>query len=65
MYFSNVDYVRYLQDQGYFDDVDFMFYLKYLVEYWQKPEFYNLLLTAKDIRGLSVIKMLIKDVNFV
>ena len=47
-----------------FDDLDFIFYLRYL-QYWQQPQYLALLVSAKpQPMCLNILTMLIEGIDF-
>ena len=56
-------YVAYLQEESFFDDIDFILYLRYL-QYWMQPKYLSILCSVRQPKCLHILRMLIKDIDF-
>ena len=62
MQMANPEYIRYLQLEKYFDDIDFMHYLKYLLDYWSEPKYMSILVSARMPKCLGILKMILNGI---
>ena len=64
MQLRNPKYLMYLQEEGYFDDIDFIFYLKYLLSYWELPQFHSIIVSVQQPQALSILRLVLAGVNW-
>ena len=57
------EFITYLQEESYFDDIDFIFYLKHLL-YWQQPQYLSILCSIRQPKCLHNLRMLTNDIDF-
>ena len=60
---ANPEYLRYLQLEGYFNDLDFIHYLIYLRDYWKEPRFMSILISARSPKCLGMVNMLTEGID--
>ena len=48
------EYIAYLQEESYFDDVDFLLYLRHL-HYWKRPEYLALLSSVRQVKCIHIL----------